>query len=440
MTSETPVRSTEIMDDGGVRRGEPRGAWGDGEGPAGGRPGPARRLRGARRAARASWAAVLVLGGVVGGALGGASGVTAQDPTASGRAAPGASARPEGSDAAAASAGTTPGEAARAAGAAPVDGATPAGGAASAGGTPAADGTAPADGAAGRADRDGAARPRDRVTFGEDVFVARGEVVGDVVTMGGDARIEGEVLGDVVTMGGDAYVDGPVHGEIVTMGGDLRLGDRARVDGAVTTMGGAGASLGDLPDAGSVAGWVGLGGAVGAIGALASWVGTALSGLASFTLLFLFGLLLQGLARDRMSALHVVIVRDPVRAGATGALAGLAAVAATAVLAITIVGIPVAVLVALALCAAVYVGLAAVAAVIGALLPTDKLRDKPVLQLFAGVAVLYVASLVPGVGTVALCAAGLVGLGAVVLTRLRETPPATPVTEAGPYRTAGTAG
>jgi hypothetical protein len=171
-----------------------------------------------------------------------------------------------------------------------------------------------------------------------------------------------------------------------------------------------------------------------------SWVGTALSGLASFTLLFLFGLLLQGLARDRMSALHVVIVRDPVRAGATGALAGLAAVAATAVLAITIVGIPVAVLVALALCAAVYVGLAAVAAVIGALLPTDKLRDKPVLQLFAGVAVLYVASLVPGVGTVALCAAGLVGLGAVVLTRLRETPPATPVTEAGPYRTAGTAG
>jgi hypothetical protein len=298
---------------------------------------------------------------------------------------------------------------------------------------------------------------RDRVSLGEDVHVARGEVVRNLVTLGGDVRIEGRVLGDVLTMGGDAHivgqvlgdvwtlggdvqVDGAVGGEVVTTGGTLRLGPNGRVDGGVTTPGDGGVTHGDGPAVGTVMAWLGLGTAIGSVCALASWVGTALSGLVSFVLLFSFGLLLQSLMRDRMTALHVVIVRDPVRAWATGALAGLSAVVATLVLTLTIVGIPVAVLLALALCAAIYIGLTAVAAVTGALMPTDRLRDKPALQLLVGVALLYAASLVPGVGTFVLFVAGLLGLGAVVLTRLRETPPVMPTTESGPYRTARTAG
>jgi hypothetical protein len=279
----------------------------------------------------------------------------------------------------------------------------------------------------------------DRVTFGEDVVVREGERVRDVVTFGGDATIDGEVLGSVVTMGGAATVRGHVAGDVVTMGGNADIASSAVVDGEVITMGGEldaapGASTGAVVTMGEseVAGLA----ALGTLGGLAAFVHEALAGAASFALLFLLGLLMQGAARERLDALQLVVAREPLHAALLGAAGFLGAVVATVVLTITLVGIPVAIALAIALYLACYVGLATVASVLGALLPIPQLHERPLMQLGAGVLTLYLASLVPGVGTLALMVAGALGLGAVIRTRLRTTaPPSLPGTPAGPDRT-----
>ncbi len=258
----------------------------------------------------------------------------------------------------------------------------------------------------------------DRVTFGEDVVVRAGERVGDVVTMGGDVVVEGEVMGDVVSMGGDVELreGGVVHGELVTMGGEVTVDEGARLHGGNVGMnvprfrGRIGDR--DYDDEGH-----GGGGAVG------DWLRKAVGSAARHALLFLLGVLLLALAPERLGALRVVIARSPVRACASGLLGFVGAVVLTVVLVITILGIPAAIIVALGAFAAVYVGLVAVASVVGAALPVTALRDRPILQLAAGIFVLYLASLVPVIGALAVLFASALGFGAVLLTRFRKNAP-----------------
>lgn len=292
--------------------------------------------------------------------------------------------------------------------------------------------------------------PSSRVTFGEDVVVGPDEIVQDVVTMGGDARIEGKVLGDVVTAGGDADVrGGTVDGDLVTTGGDAEI-VAGKVHGDVVTMGGTlerdgGEVHGEAMTAGpsfSAAGaWPGPGHGhhvdKGFFGTVGDWIAEVISSFVSYGLLFLLGLLMMGLTSERFGALQVAIVRQPLRAGALGVLAFIGTIVGIVALCITIIGIPVGIVVAVALPVALYVGLAACASVLGAALPVEKLRGRSVLQLAAGCGVLFVASLVPFVGDVAVAIAAIVGLGALAITRFgKQGPePKGDPTPAGPYRT-----
>ena len=65
-----------------------------------------------------------------------------------------------------------------------------------------------------------------RVAFGSTVRVGRGEVVNDLVSIGGDVKVDGEVRGDAVSIGGEAKINGRVTGEVVSIGGDIELGPR----------------------------------------------------------------------------------------------------------------------------------------------------------------------------------------------------------------------
>lgn len=275
-----------------------------------------------------------------------------------------------------------------------------------------------------------AQEPRDLVTFGGDARVPEGQVVRDVVTMGGDAVIEGTALGDVVTMGGDAVVEGVVNGDVVTMGGDLELRNGGVVHGEVVTFGGEYQSGGSssVPFAPQSA-----------FDRLGDMIGDAFSGLIAYALLFVLGLLMSGLANDRFEALRVAIAREPVRATALGLVGVVASIAAIILLCISVIGIPGAVALGIVLPFAIWIGMAAAASVLGAMLPIAALRGKPVLQLAAGCAVLYLLSLVPFVGAIGGLIAACIGLGAVMITKLRphaevagENPPE------GPYRTAET--
>ena len=88
-----------------------------------------------------------------------------------------------------------------------------------------------------RGDREG----NDRVRFGGNVSVEDGEIVnGDVVSIGGSARVNGEVRGDAVAIGGGLEL-GPhanVQGDAVSVGGALKRDPGARVDGKVVDIGG----------------------------------------------------------------------------------------------------------------------------------------------------------------------------------------------------------
>jgi len=274
-----------------------------------------------------------------------------------------------------------------------------------------------------------AQQPRDRVTFGGDAIVRQGEVVSDLVTMGGDAVVEGEVLGDVVTMGGDLTVmpTGRVHGETVTMGGAISVEPGASTGGSPAGLDG-GLRIGpefvtpSVPDP---------------IRSLGHWIGDLVSSLLSYALLFLLGLVLMGVARERLDALQVVIIRRPFRAFGHGLLGFVGAIVAIVILCITIIGIPAAIVLGVVLPIALYIGMAAAATVLGAALPLPQLKERPVMQLAAGVATLFVASLVPVVGSVAIAIAALVGLGALVITRFSKTASIDleEPTPAGPYRT-----
>lgn len=247
----------------------------------------------------------------------------------------------------------------------------------------------------------------ERTTWGEDVLVAAGERVRAVTTAGGDATVLGEVLANVVTMGGDVHVGshGVVRGDLVTMGGDVHLARGAQVEGRMVTMGGSVHRDGvveaeDDADAEPT------------LAERAAGVG------AKHLLLFVFGLVLVGGMRERHAALASAVVKEPVRAGLYGGLSLAAALIAIAVLAITIVGLPAAVLVGLGAMVGLYAGTAVVASVLGAVLPIKALQGRPIAQLAAGVAMLFGVAMLPTMlANLALLAVAAVGFGAVVMTR-----------------------
>jgi hypothetical protein len=63
---------------------------------------------------------------------------------------------------------------------------------------------------------------------------------GDMMRVGSDITVEKDqrVIGNVMAVGGDVKVKGHVEGDVVSMGGDVFLEAGARVDGDVVTMGG----------------------------------------------------------------------------------------------------------------------------------------------------------------------------------------------------------
>ncbi len=270
---------------------------------------------------------------------------------------------------------------------------------------------------------------RDRVAFGSPVHVGAGEVVQDAVSFGGDTVVEGEVLGDAVSFGGSVILRGAgrVRGDVASFGGDVQTDGRA--------VGGDTASFGGQVSAGHHAGARHGGHAAGPIERLGRWLGDAARSAVAHVLLFLLGLALIGVWRERLGAMQVTMIKDGIKTAGTGLLAYVGAGLAIVLFAITIVGIPVAAVLALALPVATYVGLAAAATVIGAALPLPQLKGREVAQLGAGVAVLFVASIVPVAGTIATVIAACLGFGALVRTRFEPRPPKDLPEDGGPYRT-----
>jgi hypothetical protein len=75
---------------------------------------------------------------------------------------------------------------------------------------------------------------------GEDIYIAKDQLVkGDVVTVGNNLTVDGEVLGDVVCIGGELTVSDSaiVHGDVVNVGGVANVSENATIGGTNVNVG-----------------------------------------------------------------------------------------------------------------------------------------------------------------------------------------------------------
>ncbi len=260
----------------------------------------------------------------------------------------------------------------------------------------------------------------DVLTFGGDAHVARDQEVRDVITMGGDATIDGRSYGSVVTMGGDAVVSGVVVGDVVTMGGDIRVRDRGVVHGRIDSLGGE--VQVDSPNGASTFSSTTPSMAIGARSvdldrAMHEEEGDVVWAVLRYSLLFLAAILFLAIAPERFGRVQRAIVERPVRTLATGTLGMIVSGVVMVALCVSLIGIPIALVLAIAAPVVTAAALASVVPVIGAMLPTRHLEGRPVARLAAGACALFIVTRIPFIGGLALALALLAGLGALVLTR-----------------------
>lgn len=242
------------------------------------------------------------------------------------------------------------------------------------------------------------------VVISGDVNVHRHEVVDGVFIASGDARVAGRVEGDVVVLSGDVLLSGKVEGDVFTAAGTARLLSSAEVTGDVRYADNhpdlsAGTRVrGDVEHQGlpDIGGWLPI------VGGFVVWLAISLSLL----VLGLLALLLAPRAADSIYA------RAGERTGPVIAI-GIAifiCLPLTALLAgVTILGLPLALLIVLALLPVGALGYIASAWALGRRVlrpPRERL-----LAFMVGLVILRAIALLPVLGLLAGLAAAVFGLG-----------------------------
>jgi cytoskeletal protein CcmA (bactofilin family) len=242
------------------------------------------------------------------------------------------------------------------------------------------------------------------VVVSGDVTVQRGEAVDGVFLVSGDARIDGEVAGDVIVLSGDVLVSGRIDGDLFTAGGTSRLLPSAEVTGDVGYGDERPRVALDARVHGDVTrqDWPDIGGLFAGIAGFLIWLAVTLS-------LLVLGALLLLIAPGAADALHA---RSRERLGPTIAI-GIAILIVLPVIAfiaaITLVGLPLAIGIGLAL-----LPLGAVAYVASAYALGRRMVEPPrhrMLSFLAGLGALRLVAFVPVLGTVVAIAALVFGLG-----------------------------
>lgn len=272
-------------------------------------------------------------------------------------------------------------------------------------------------------------RAKGQVTSaGKPVVIASGETVKDAVSYGGPITVESgaRVKGDAVAFGGDVVLkDGSVvEGDAVSFGGRVLRDGNATVKGEEVSFGGSGMVSSMAAHAVKASNAVDLEKAEEHSGGL-----SLATFLVQFVVFFVFGFLLMVFAPQRMKGLESAVRSQPVLSGVVGFLALVLAMPLTVFLLITLIGIPVAAVLWMALAFVVPMGLAAIANTVGTSMPLGRIRRTQAMVLALGLFVLLLVAQVPVLGPLMLSLAVCVSLGAVLRTRLGATPKGLPVME-----------
>lgn len=251
-------------------------------------------------------------------------------------------------------------------------------------------------------------------SFNSAAVVTDGEVIcSDLTSFGGSVTIDGVVKGDVVVFGGNVVINGAVNGNVTIYGGNLNLQDGAQVNGDVHVCGGDWTGSSDSQLHRSVFS------CTKSLGTLLTSVSGANIRFWSTLVWVLLGILLTSLLPE-----HVMLVRTTAnckmgRSFVLGLLSVLLAPAILAVLVGLIISIPLAILVSVGLIAAWALGTVAIAWIVGdyivrSVAPQYSTR---LLQVVVGMVALALAGSLPSIGLWITIGSGLVGLGAVLLSR-----------------------
>ena len=279
---------------------------------------------------------------------------------------------------------------------------------------------------------------RHRVSTGGPVTVEKGSKVDTAVAYGGPVIVEEDAVveGDAVAFGGDVVLKkgAVVQGDAVAFGGSVVRDEGAEVQGESVSMGGSG--IGSAVARGMVktqraqqreeaeeAGAHVQNNNVGR--GLASF-------LLQFAVFFGLGFVLMMFAPQRMKALEATIAAEPGKNGLAGFLGLLAAIPLTIMLVVTLVGIPVAVMMWIALAMVIPVGLAVVANAVGAKLPTGRMRKTQALVLAGGLFALLLVGQIPVIGPMVMAVAVFISLGAIIRTRFGQNSRGTPMLDQMP--------
>jgi hypothetical protein len=265
---------------------------------------------------------------------------------------------------------------------------------------------------------------RDIVSFGGNVVIERDAQVGhDVVLFGGNLDLAGQIGHDAVLLGGSATLQptAVVDRDLVTAGGSIDQKEGAVVRGRITRGEGNGVRFTPIFPA-ALGGGV-LGGLAGlAFGIVRNiFYALALAALGALTVTFMPAQTKQVADTAQKFAMPSMGV---------GCLTSFVAVTLGILLIITLCGIPFGVLLLLALFVAWLFGWIALGRLAGEkLMEAFKAREiLPVVAVVIGILVLAIVGMVPVIGWVIGLFIGLLGLGAVVLTRFgtQDYPALTP--------------
>ncbi|HLQ27601.1 MAG TPA: polymer-forming cytoskeletal protein [Ktedonobacteraceae bacterium] len=251
-------------------------------------------------------------------------------------------------------------------------------------------------------------------SFGGAVVVDTNEVeCGTLTTFGGTVAINGEVQGDIVAFNSDVVIAGTVDGNINLYGGNVSMQSGSHVHGDINLYGGHYTQGLNIQ----------LGGSVIDQTQHIDWLlGTGGSFHFSFWVLFVWvglGLLLTSLLPEHVMIVRTTVVSKTRRSLVLGLLTIPLAPAVLVVLVALVLSIPLAIIVGLGLIAAWGLGTVAIGwligdYILGKVAPHYNTRLK---QIVVGLTVLVLAGSLPYIGWLISIGAGLLGLGAVFLSR-----------------------
>lgn len=279
----------------------------------------------------------------------------------------------------------------------------------------------------------------DRVCTGNNITIGSGESVGNVLALGCNVDVQqgATVTGSIADFGGNVQIAGTVSGSIASFGGNINLTDSAVVNGDIAAMGGNvtrapgavvnGNSTTGLPTPPNAPGAPTPPPVLNPINRAFNFGFDILGGIVTALAFGALGALVVIFAPNATKRVSEAAGRKPLNTAGVGCLTLIVLPILAILLVITLIGIPVAFLLGIAAWAAwifggIAIGLLAGEKILGAFKVNNIL---PVAAVMVGIVILILIGQVPVFGFLFSCIVGLIGLGAVVMTRFgtRAYPP-----------------